>query len=597
MKKLIQSLFLFALGLLTVRASAQSINIDVKTASDTAYSGSTGALSTTGTFWNNSATDWLDLKDEFGASSGASLIMKQFTGSVTTTSGGSIFYKGLTVSSSAAMIYDIVGLEAHKSYDVVIYFQSSALGRGYVTDAGGLHTDTTTLSNNRQLPGTEKGEYVRFRTMEPYEISSGLYGLKIYAYGQSSFSYDALVGLQVRATGNIANVAPHLPSIISPSSAEADVALPVTLTASAFSDPDAGDTHGNTRWVVDNNSDFSSPEFDSTDSGAAGTSITVPVGTLSAGTLYYWRVRYKDAGGKWSPYASSTFLTANASGLSNNARLGSLSLSAGTLSPLFAATTISYTASVSNGTTSISVTPTREQANATIQARINFGSYATVTSGSASATLNLNVGANTLDVRVTAQDGVTTKTYTITVTRLGSPIADLSNLTVSSGTLNPVFSPTITSYNASVPTSTASITVTPTKAQANATIQVRINGGSYATVSSGSASAALALNAGNNTIDVRVTAQDTSVTRTYTISVLRGDAPVAPSILSATFSGHQFTIQLGGTTNGKSYRIERSDNLSGWTALTTVQATGITLDYSDTVAPPLHAFYRVVALP
>jgi hypothetical protein len=97
-------------------------------------------------------------------------------------------------------------------------------------------------------------------------------------------------------------------------------------------------------------------------------------------------------------------------GSSNDATLSALTISSGTLTPSFASGTITYTASVSNATTSINVTASRNQANATLKINGN-----TVTSGSATA-VNLNVGSNNIPVLVTAQDG-TTKTYTITVTR------------------------------------------------------------------------------------------------------------------------------------------------------------------------------------
>lgn len=102
---------------------------------------------------------------------------------------------------------------------------------------------------------------------------------------------------------------------------------------------------------------------------------------------------------------------------SSNANLSSLTISAGTLAPTFATATTAYTASVSNATTTVTVTPTKADANATIQVRVNAGSYATVNSGSASASLALNVGSNTIDVKVTAENGTTINTYTITVTR------------------------------------------------------------------------------------------------------------------------------------------------------------------------------------
>jgi trimeric autotransporter adhesin len=109
---------------------------------------------------------------------------------------------------------------------------------------------------------------------------------------------------------------------------------------------------------------------------------------------------------------------------SSNANLSALTLSSGTLSPTFASNTVSYTASVANSISNITVTPTVADATATIQARVNGGGYASVTSGSPSGALALNVGANTVDVKVTAQDTTTIKTYTVTVTRAAPPVSE-----------------------------------------------------------------------------------------------------------------------------------------------------------------------------
>ncbi|MFY7964334.1 MAG: LamG-like jellyroll fold domain-containing protein, partial [Chitinophagaceae bacterium] len=114
--------------------------------------------------------------------------------------------------------------------------------------------------------------------------------------------------------------------------------------------------------------------------------------------------------------------------ISTNANLSTLiTTPTTTLTPAFTANTIAYTTTVANSTTTITVTPTREQANASIEVRVNGGAYAAVTSGSASGNLSLNVGTNTIDVRVTAQDGTTIKTYTITVTRAANPPGNALN--------------------------------------------------------------------------------------------------------------------------------------------------------------------------
>jgi hypothetical protein len=74
----------------------------------------------------------------------------------------------------------------------------------------------------------------------------------------------------------------------------------------------------------------------------------------------------------------------------------------------------------------------------------------------------LQFGNNVITTVVTAQDGTTTGTYTLTVTREASITATLSNLTISSGTLAPLFTSTTTSYAVSVTNATTSVRVTPT---------------------------------------------------------------------------------------------------------------------------------------
>jgi hypothetical protein len=101
------------------------------------------------------------------------------------------------------------------------------------------------------------------------------------------------------------NRAPDTPMLISPPDGASAVGLMPTLQASAFFDPD-GDTHANTHWQVDNDSNFDSPEWDSGDNYSASVSATVPSGALTYNaTYYYWRVRYKDSNGAWSNWPAA----------------------------------------------------------------------------------------------------------------------------------------------------------------------------------------------------------------------------------------------------------------------------------------------------
>ncbi|CAN2230089.1 Listeria/Bacterioides repeat [Candidatus Nanopelagicaceae bacterium] len=121
-------------------------------------------------------------------------------------------------------------------------------------------------------------------------------------------------------------------------------------------------------------------------------------------------------------FETYTVVVTKASSNSNDAKLSALTLSSGTLSPTFDSVTAIYSASVANAISSITVTPTVNQANAVV--RVNG---TTVASATASGSINLNVGSNTITVLNTAQDGTTTKSYTITVTR-APPAPTITNI-------------------------------------------------------------------------------------------------------------------------------------------------------------------------
>ncbi|MFN4169495.1 MAG: putative Ig domain-containing protein [Pannonibacter phragmitetus] len=155
-------------------------------------------------------------------------------------------------------------------------------------------------------------------------------------------------------------------------------------------------------------------------SGALPAGLTLNTGTgeisgtpTTAGTANF-TITATDANSATGSAAYSLLI--NAAPASNVATLGNLVLSQGTLTPGFASGTTSYTASVGDAVTSLSVTPAATDANATITVN-----GMPVTSGNASGAINLVTGNNAITVVVTAQDGVTTQTYTITVNRAAPP--------------------------------------------------------------------------------------------------------------------------------------------------------------------------------
>jgi len=180
---------------------------------------------------------------------------------------------------------------------------------------------------------------------------------------------------------------------------------------------------------------------------------------------------------------------------SSNADLSSLTIDSATINPVFSTGTTSYTVSVPNTTTSITVTGTKADANAVI-------------SDNNGVSQNLTVGDNNITIKVTAQNGTTTKNYVVMVNRAKSSNADLSSLTVSAGNLIPIFNSETKTYKVYVTNLTTNITVTGIKTDTSATI-------------SSNSGEPQSLNVGVNDVTLKVTAEDGTTINNYSIEVNR----------------------------------------------------------------------------
>src|SRR6202000_1247265 len=158
----------------------------------------------------------------------------------------------------------------------------------------------------------------------------------------------------------------------------------------------------------------------------------------------------------------------------------------------------------------------------------------------------LGVGNTIITTTVTAGDGTTNQSYTVTITRAASSVATLSNLSFSAGALSPPFaSGTTTGYTISVPNTTATTTVTPTATNGTATITV--NG---TAVASGGTTAPIALGVGNTVITTTVTAGDGTTNESYTVTITRAGSSDA-TLSNLVFSAGALTPPFAsGTTTG-----------------------------------------------
>ena len=130
--------------------------------------------------------------------------------------------------------------------------------------------------------------------------------------------------------------------------------------------------------------------------------------------------------GAWHDSSSSIQIRVNGSAasgdpplLSTDATLSGLSLGTGvTLSPAFASGTDTYTASVANSVDEVTVTPTTNHASATVVFLDTDDNELNDSDDMEDDfQVALSVGDTVIKVKVTAEDGTSTQTYTVTVTR------------------------------------------------------------------------------------------------------------------------------------------------------------------------------------
>lgn len=183
-----------------------------------------------------------------------------------------------------------------------------------------------------------------------------------------------------------------------------------------------------------------------------------------------------------------------------DARLASLSVNTGSLSPAFKNSTFKYTVNVDSSVSSI-------QVNASPASGSSF------VAGAGPRTVNLNYGANTIKVKVQNSNGKAT-TYTITVNRPDSrsTVNTLSNLKTSDGVLSPAFASNVTNYSIDVPNSTSVITLDATLTDGNSSFVAGFGPSSYS------------LEPGPNKIYIKVSSQKGDV-NVYNITVNRETTP------------------------------------------------------------------------
>ena len=275
----------------------------------------------------------------------------------------------------------------------------------------------------------------------------------------------------------------------------------------------------------------------------------------------------------------------NNTAAATDATLTALSLTSVTLSPAFAAGTTTYTADVASTVTSTTLTFT----TADTRAQVSVTPATDADANTEGHQVALSPGPNTITVTVTAEDAVTTDTYTVTVDRAANPplssatvdgneivltfdaalgsapaVGDFS-VSVTDSTTNQASTPTVSSVTmtAAVVTLTLAeavrasdtVVVTFTDDDAGFTDKPVTNNTAVATdatltaLSLTSVTLSPAFAAGTTTYTADVASTVTSTTLTFTTADTRAQVSVTPATdADPNTEGHQITLSPGPNT-------------------------------------------------
>ncbi|WP_342533716.1 InlB B-repeat-containing protein [Lysinibacillus sp. FSL K6-0057] len=267
------------------------------------------------------------------------------------------------------------------------------------------------------------GDELRTNSSFDYETKNS-YSVRIRVTDKDGLFYDKEFTISVTDVNE-----DPIPTLISTAPANNATNIPINPTLTlTFSENVSGVAGKNIRIYGPNNSLIDT--IDATNATVNGSTVSIqPTNTLLKEITYY--VLMDDGAFVDTANQGVAGITANniwhftTLSPSDNANLSSLVISSGNLNPNFTDSTVNYQVNVAYNVENIDITPTTANSSAIL--KLNGTSIA---SGQL-RTIPLNVGSNTITIAVTAENGVATKTYTLTVIRALPTLEQVDNVALS----------------------------------------------------------------------------------------------------------------------------------------------------------------------
>ena len=432
------------------------------------------------------------------------------------------------------------------------------------------------------LEGSGMSRMLKFRSDPDYEMPRGMamsddnmntymVTVKAMAGGEMAMMEVTVMVTDMDEDGSVT---------IMPTMARAGVELTASLD-----DPDETTSNEAWAWLTSDAMDGTYTEID------GGTTAMYTPTADEVGTYLKARVMYTD--GKFGDEEEESDPIKV---LSSDASLMSLDLwrapddEVGNLTTTFMTGTTEYTVMALNSDESVTVKAIPTHMGATVEVN------GTAVDADGTAAVDLDVGMNTITAMVTAQDGETMMTYTITVTRAASMDASLSALSLMDGdteiTLAMVADMPM-KRTASVGNDVESVTVTATPNDMENAMAVIMPADADMDMDGHQ----VALMVGANEITVTVTAQDGETMMTYMVTVTRA-ASMDASLMSLDLwrapddeVGNLTTTFMTGTTEYTVMALNSDESVTVKAIPThmgaTVEVNGTAVDADGTAAVDL----------